>query len=409
MTLNDKNILLIVTGSIAAQKAPATAKLFVDQGATVRCIATRAAQEFVTLDDLEKASGNPVADNLWKAGQTGEGATIEHIDLTRKSDLVVVLAASANFMARMVHGYAEDLAEATLLANNQKPVFIAPAMNVEMWAHPATQANVRTLQDRGALFIGPADGLMACGETGLGRMSEPEEIVTATDNYMRMRSALAGCKILVTSGPTYEPIDPVRFLGNRSSGKQGHAIAQALSHAGADVTLVTGPVSIPAPAGTNTIAIETAQDMLRAALDNGPYDVAVCAAAVSDWRAKETSNQKIKKSGKAPTLEFTENPDILATIAQSGTRPRLVVGFAAETSNVIENAQTKIAKKGCDIILANDVSDNKVFGKDETHIHCVTENGHEDWGVLSKTAVAKKLATRIIQTLQPDSLKDAAE
>lgn len=407
--MKGKNILLIVTGSIAAQKSPALVKLLVKEGANVRCIATRAAQEFVSLDDLEQASGNPVSHDLWKSGQTEEGAVIEHIDLTRKSDLVLITAASANFMARMVHGYAEDLAEATLLANNAKPVLIAPAMNVEMWNHPATRANVQTLIDRGAHFIGPADGSLACGETGLGRMSEPEDIAAAVLNHMRLHAILNGYKALVTSGPTYEPLDPVRFLGNRSSGKQGHAIAKALSDAGADVTLVTGPVSLPDPAGVKTIHITTAQEMLTAAQSCAPFDIAVCAAAVSDWRAKETSAQKIKKSGNTPTLELTENPDILATISNADNRPALVVGFAAETANLITNAKTKIDKKGCDMILANDVSADKVFGQDETHIHLVTKTNAKDWGVLSKTAVAKKLVNRIIQTLQPDTVKDAAE
>ncbi len=408
MSLRDKNILLIVTGSIAAQKSPALARLLVKEGANVRCIATKAAQEFVSLEELEQASGNPVSHDLWKPGQTEEGAAIEHIDLTRKSDLVLITAASANFMARMVHGYAEDLAEATLLANNSKPVFIAPAMNVEMWNHPATRANVQTLVERGAHFIGPAEGDLACGETGLGRMSEPEDITVALLAHMRLHAILNGYKALVTSGPTYEPLDPVRFLGNRSSGKQGHAIARALSNAGADVTLVTGPVSIPDPAGVKTLHVETAQEMLTAVQANAPYDIAVCAAAVSDWRAKETSAQKIKKSGDAPTLELTENPDILAAISNADNRPALVIGFAAETTSLVDNAKAKIDKKGCDMILANDVSGEKVFGHDETHIHLITRTDAEDWGVLSKTAVAKKLATRIIRTLQPDVCKDVA-
>lgn len=407
--MNDKNILMIVTGSIAAQKAPALAALLKKDGANVQCIATRSAQEFVTLAELEAASGNAVAYDLWKEGQIGEGATIEHIDLTRKSDLVLVVAATANFMARMVHGYGEDLAETTLLANNSKPVFIVPAMNVEMWRHPATIDNYNTLLKRGAHFIGPAEGDLACGETGLGRMSEPGDIVKILSDFTRMQNALKGYKAIVTSGPTHEPVDPVRFIGNRSSGKQGHAIAQALANAGADVTLITGPVSIPDPVGVTTIHIQTAQDMLNAAQSAMPADIAACAAAVSDWRAQDTSDQKIKKDGEAPALQLTENSDILATLSKSDNRPKLVVGFAAETENLIENAKAKLAKKGCDMILANDVSGGRIFGGDETHVHCVTADGATDWGVLSKTAVANELTNRIIQSLQTDSLKDAAE
>ncbi|MEM6781671.1 MAG: bifunctional phosphopantothenoylcysteine decarboxylase/phosphopantothenate--cysteine ligase CoaBC, partial [Pseudomonadota bacterium] len=403
-----KNILMIVTGSIAAQKAPALARLLVDQGAHVQCVATQSAQEFVTLEELESASGNAVAFDLWKAGQTEDGASIEHIELTRQADMVLVVAATANFMARMVRGFGEDLAEATLLANNSKPVFIAPAMNVEMWNNAATQDNVETLKQRGVHFIGPDDGLMACGETGLGRMIEPEDITQTLIDFVQSQNALRGFKALVTSGPTHEPIDPVRFIGNRSSGKQGHAIAQALADAGADVTLITGPVSIDDPIGVKTIHVQTAEDMLNAA-KNVKADIAVCAAAVSDWRAKETAANKIKKSGEVPTLELTENPDILATLSQSQNRPQIVVGFAAETENLLDNARVKIEKKGCDLILANDVSNGKIFGRDETHIHCITHDTHEDWGSLTKSAVAQKLLTRIIQELNTQTVKDAAE
>jgi phosphopantothenoylcysteine decarboxylase/phosphopantothenate--cysteine ligase len=307
-------------------------------------------------------------------------------------------------IAKMAHGIADTLATTVLLATSA-PVLIAPAMNVRMWDHPATQANLEILKSRGVRRIGPNPGDMACGEYGMGRMSEPDEIVAALDAFFATSAALAGKRAIVTSGPTFEPIDPVRYIANRSSGKQGHAIASALAGLGAEVTLVSGPTRLPDPDGVRTVHIESAAEMLKACRESLPADIAVCAAAVADWRAAETAGNKIKKgasTGEPPTLTLTENPDILATLSKAGTdRPRLVVGFAAETENVLKNAKAKLAAKGCDWIVANDVSAAAgTFGSDANRVHLITgTESVEDWPKMTKAEVAAQLASRIAAAL----------
>ena len=403
--LRGKNILLIISGGIAAYKSLDLIRVLRKHRATVRCILTKGGEEFITPLSVASLTEHECYTDLWSLKDETE---MGHIRLSREADLILVAPASANLIAQMAGGLAQDLASTTLLASD-KPAFIAPAMNHEMWNDPATQDNIAKLKSHGHTIIGPTEGDMACGEFGMGRMSEPQDIANAIIAHFETGKPLAGYTALVTSGPTFEPIDPVRFIGNRSSGKQGHAIAAELAAAGAAVTLITGPVALPDPEGIETIHIETAAQMLKAAQDNGPFDIAVCAAAVSDWRAADTQTQKIKKSGQTPELKLEESPDILATIAQAKThRPALVIGFAAETENVIDHARAKLDKKSCDMILANDVSADKVFGQDDTHIHCITKTDHEDWGVLSKSAVAKMLTTRIMQTIKSNQKKDAA-
>jgi len=329
-----------------------------------------------------------------------------HIRLSREADLVLVAPASADILAKMSTGQAGDLATTALLATN-KPVMVVPAMNVEMWNHAATQANIATLEGRGVMCVGPAAGDLACGETGSGRLAEPAEIIAAVVDFLEgqpVSKPLSGKKAVVTSGPTYEPIDPVRYIANRSSGKQGHAIAAALAAAGADVTLVSGPVSLPDPMGVKVVRIETARQMLDAVLAALPADIAVCAAAVADWRVAEEAGQKLKKdgSGVIADLKLSENPDILATLSQKGPkRPQLVVGFAAETENVIEHARAKRARKGCDWILANDVAPGTgTFGGDHNEIFLISgvdATSDETWPRQGKNGVARALAERIIQ------------
>jgi phosphopantothenoylcysteine decarboxylase/phosphopantothenate--cysteine ligase len=322
-----------------------------------------------------------------------------HIRLSREADLVVVAPATANILAKMAAGIADDLASTTLLATD-KPILAAPAMNVAMWQHPATRRNVATLVEREVSFVGPGTGDLACGETGEGRMAAPAEILDAIIGFLEGDRPLAGRRALVTSGPTHEPIDPVRFIGNRSSGKQGHAIAAALAAAGAHTVLVSGPTALPDPPGVEVRRVETAAEMLAACRDALPVDTLVCAAAVSDWRPAEEQERKIKKSGgKPPDLELVENPDILATLAAPGRlRPRLVVGFAAETGDVETNAVAKRLHKGCDWIVANDVSpDTGTFGGDRNTVLLVTETGVESWPTMGKTEVARRLVDRIVE------------
>jgi phosphopantothenoylcysteine decarboxylase/phosphopantothenate--cysteine ligase len=389
--LENKSILLIISGGIAAYKSLELIRLLRKSGATVRCILTQGGSQFVTPFSVSALSEHPVYSDLWSLKDESE---MGHIRLSREADLIVIAPASANIIAKMAHGLADDLASTTLLAAN-KPILIAPAMNVAMWHNPATQHNIKTLTDRGIRFIGPDEGAMACGEFGLGRMSEPEDIFKAIQSFFFDRP-LKGLKAIITSGPTFEAIDPVRFLGNRSSGKQGHAIASALEKAGAHVTLISGPVSIPAPANVTTIAVESAQDMLKACEAALPADIAICAAAVSDWRALEPQASKIKKSGTPPALNLIENPDILQTLSKHSKRPHLVVGFAAETENLMDNARAKLIKKSCDWILANDVAAHAIFGSDETHLHLICTNNAQDWGVMSKTNAANRLTQEII-------------
>jgi len=396
--LEGRRILLIIAGGIAAYKSLELIRRLRTDGAAVRCIMTEAARQFVTPLSVSSLSEDKVYGDLWSLTDESE---MGHIRLSREADLVVVAPATADLMARMAAGLADDLAATTLLASD-KPVLIAPAMNAMMWAHPATQTNLRALAARGVLQVGPGAGELACGEVGFGRMAEPVEIVAAITRFFTADRRLAGKRALVTSGPTREPIDPVRYISNHSSGKQGHAIAAALAGLGAETVLVSGPTQEPTPPGVRLVAVETAAEMLAASEAALPVDVAVMAAAVSDWRVANAAEQKLKKDGKgAPSLRLVENPDILATIsARHNDRPALVVGFAAETENVVANARLKLAKKGCDWILANDVSPGTgTFGGDNNRIHLVDRDGIEDWPVMTKREVAARLAERIAAAL----------
>lgn len=396
--LHGKRILLIISGGIAAYKSLELIRRLRDRGAAVRCVMTRAAAEFVTPLAVAALSEDKVYGDLFSLTDESE---MGHIRLSREADLVVVAPATADLLARMAAGMADDLAATTLLASD-KPILVAPAMNAVMWAHPATRANVATLAARGVRRIGPNAGDLACGETGAGRMAEPMEILAAIEQCLNTDHRLAGRRALVTSGPTREPIDPVRYISNHSSGKQGHAIAAALAALGAETVLVSGPTQEPAPAGVRLVPVESAADMLAATEANLPVDVAVMAAAVSDWRVENMAAQKLKKDEKGPPLlRLTENPDILASVAHRGNdRPALVIGFAAETENVVANAVAKRQRKGCDWILANDVSlGTRTFGGDENTIHLVDADGVEDWPVMTKREVAARLADRIAATL----------
>ena len=394
-----KRVLLIISGGIAAYKSLEVIRALRREGIAVRCVMTKAAEEFVTPLSVAALSEDKVYTDLFSLTDEAE---MGHIQLSRSADLLVVAPATADILARMAHGNANDIATTVLLATD-KPVMAAPAMNVRMWDHPATQANIATLKQRGVEMIGPVEGDMACGEFGYGRMSEPADIAAAILAHLgaeksRKAKPLAGRSAIVTSGPTHEPIDPVRYIANRSSGRQGHAIAEALARAGATVTLVSGPTRLADPAGVETVHVETAQQMLEACLGHLPADIAVCAAAVADWRVSGKAEQKLKKgSGSLPSLTLTENPDILATLSKTGSaRPGLVVGFAAETEAVLEHAIAKRKRKGCDWILANDVSEGTgTFGGDRNRIHFIDGNGHEDWPDSTKAEVATTLAEKI--------------
>jgi len=395
--LRGKRILLIIAGGIAAYKTLELTRRLRERGASVRAVMTRASEQFVTPLSVASLTEDKVYTDLFSLTDEAE---MGHIQLSRNADLVVVAPASADIMARMAAGMANDLATTVLLATD-KSVLAAPAMNVRMWNHAATQANVAMLNDRGVLFVGPNEGEMACGEYGPGRMAEPMEIVSAIEDFFGTATGpLAGRRALVTSGPTYEPIDPVRYIANRSSGRQGHAIAAAMAEAGADVTLVTGPVSIADPSGVASKKVETAAEMLAACQAALPVDIAVCAAAVADWRVEHAADHKLKKSsGKTvPTLALTENPDILATLSAPGpNRPTLVVGFAAETEDVVAHAQAKRARKGCDWILANDVSPaSGTFGGDRNTVHLITDDSAETWPTLAKRDVGRRLVQTIL-------------
>ncbi|HVJ54362.1 MAG TPA: bifunctional phosphopantothenoylcysteine decarboxylase/phosphopantothenate--cysteine ligase CoaBC [Aliidongia sp.] len=397
-TLEARRILLIIAGGIAAYKSLDLIRRLKERGASVRGVMTKAAQEFVTPLSVASLTEDKVYTDLWSLTDESE---MGHIRLSREADLLVVAPATADLMARMAAGMADDLAATTLLATD-KPVLVAPAMNMMMWAHAATQANMALLQSRGVLRIGPNGGELACGEVGAGRMAEPLEIVAAIESFFRRGRPLAGKRALVTSGPTFEPLDPVRFLGNRSSGKQGHAIAASLADRGASVVLVAGPTHEPVPAGVDLVRVETAREMLAACQAALPVDVAVAAAAVADWRAEAPAETKLKKGADGPpTLRLVENPDILATLSAEGPgRPRLVVGFAAETGNVVAYARDKLARKGCDWIVANDVSPGTgTFGGDLNQAHLVTREGVEDWPRMQKRALADRLADRIAAAL----------
>ncbi|GGO59699.1 phosphopantothenoylcysteine decarboxylase / phosphopantothenate--cysteine ligase [Roseovarius pacificus] len=395
--LASKRILLIIGGGIAAFKALDLIRRLRERGAQVTPVLTRAGEEFVTPLSVSALAGNKVFRDLFDLTDEAE---MGHIELSRSADLIVVAPATADLMAKMAQGHADDLASTLLLATDT-PVLIAPAMNVRMWQHPATQRNITTLKGDGIGFVGPAEGDMACGEHGPGRMAEPLEIVTAIDAALS-DGPLRGKRIVVTSGPTYEPIDPVRYIANRSSGAQGTAIARALAVLGAEVIFVTGPADVAPPEGVTVVKVETAQQMLEAVQGVLPADAAVFAAAVADWRVASASSSKIKKTkGGLPVLEFAENPDILATVSQMEQgRPDLVVGFAAETDHVIENATAKCARKGCDWIVANDVShETGIMGGAENDITLISDAGAEDWPRMSKSDVAARLAERIAQAL----------
>ena len=392
--LAGKNILLIISGGIAAYKSLDLIRRIRERGASVTPVMTQAASEFVTPLSVSALAGVQVYQDLFDL--TAE-SDMGHIQLSRSADLIVVAPASADLLAKMANGLANDLASTLLLATDT-PVLIAPAMNVRMWDHPATQRNLAQLVADGVHIVGPNPGDMACGEYGPGRMSEPLEIIDAIAAHFAPRP-LDGHKILVTSGPTHEPIDPVRYIANRSSGAQGTAIAAALRDLGADVRFVTGPADVPPPNGVHVIQVESAQDMFDAVKANLDVSCAIFAAAVADWRVENASGSKIKKqNGALPELSLTENPDILAHVAQLGTdaRPPLVIGFAAETDDVIENATAKRARKGCDWIVANDVSpETGIMGGSENQAILVTEQGADQWPRLSKGEVAAKLAERI--------------
>ncbi len=393
--LADKTILLIISGGIAAYKSLELIRLLKTAGVRVRVIMTRAAKEFVNPLTVASLTGEKVHDELFNLTDEIE---MGHIELSRAADLLVVAPATADLMAKMAHGHADDLASTTLLATD-KQVLIAPAMNVRMWTHAATARNLVQLKRDGALVVGPNEGEMACGEFGTGRMAEPAEIVAAIETVLASKTGpLVGRKVLITAGPTREAIDPVRYISNHSSGKQGYAIAEAAARLGAEVVLVSGPVGLAAPAGVRMVAVQSAADMLAACERELPCDIAIFTAAVADWRVADEATQKIKKDGKGvPALKFVENPDILKTIAKRGSqRPGLVVGFAAETENLIENARDKLSKKGCDLIVANHVSkDKNVFGGDQNSVHVVTVSGVESWGLLSKHDVAQRLMGRL--------------
>lgn len=396
--LHGKRVLLIISGGIAAYKSLELIRLLRKNGLAVRCILTRSGAQFVTPLSVSALTEDKVYTDLFSLTDEAE---MGHIQLSRDADLVVVAPASADILAKMAQGLADDLASTALLATD-KPVMVAPAMNVRMWQHDATQANLAALLERGVRIIGPDEGDMACGEFGPGRLVEPDEIAAVVTAYFGDSSPLAGRRALVTSGPTHEPIDPVRYIANRSSGRQGHAIAAALARQGAATTLVSGPTNLPDPAGVDVVHIETAQQMLDACQAALPADIAVCAAAVADWRVATSATEKVKKTkGKLPTLDMAENPDILATLSAAGNaRPRLVIGFAAETENIVANAQAKRDSKGCDWILANDVSaGTDTFGGADNTIHLVSADGVEDWPRMSKEDVAERLAKRIAATL----------
>lgn len=396
-----KSILLIISGGIAAYKSLELIRLMKKANMNVRCILTEGGAQFVTPLSVAALTEEKVYGDLWSLKDETE---MGHIRLSREADLIVVAPASANIIAKMAWGLADDLATTTLLAAN-KPILIAPAMNPMMWNNPATQTNIKTLQQGGILMIGPNPGNMACGETGTGRMAEPEEIFASIKKSLMQKKSgaslsqkksnaaylkstidsekpLRGKTALVTAGPTYEPIDPVRFIGNHSSGKQGQAIADALTAAGVKVTLVMGPM--------------TAADMLRACERALPVDIAVCAAAVADWTPIKPAKNKIKKGSGAPVIALKENPDILKTISNHKKRPKLVIGFAAETDDLVKNAKAKLKKKGCDWILANDVSKN-VFGADDNTIHFITTTSTEKWPRQPKTEIARHLVSKIAE------------
>jgi len=398
--MDGRKVLLIIGGGIAAYKSLELIRKLRQRGHGVSAILTKAGAEFVTPLSVSALAGGKVFQDLFSLTEESE---MGHIELSRHADLVVVAPATADLMAKLAGGHANDLASTALLATD-KPVLMAPAMNVRMWNHPATQRSLAQLKKDRVSFIGPDDGEMACGEYGPGRMAEPDAIADAIEGMLAAaRGSLTGVKALVTAGPTHEPLDPVRFISNRSSGKQGYAIAGALAEIGAETILVSGPVELAAPARVKLVRVETAQQMLAACESALPADVAVCTAAVADWRPDSVASQKMKKrtDNSPPVIALTQNPDILATLSHATPRPTLVVGFAAETENVAAYAQSKLTYKGCDWIVANDVSPGTgTMGGNQNRVHLVTNDGIEDWPLLDKTEVARRLAARIADTLK---------
>ncbi|PZU53186.1 MAG: bifunctional phosphopantothenoylcysteine decarboxylase/phosphopantothenate--cysteine ligase CoaBC [Brevundimonas sp.] len=398
--LSNRKVLLIVGGGIAAYKALELVRLIAKAGGETRVILTESGAQFVTPLSLAALSGHPVRSGLF---HPDEETTMGHIELSRWADLVVVAPATAGLIAKAANGMADDLASTTLIATDKR-VLLAPAMNVRMWLHPAVQANVERLKGfdgfHGVTVVGPDEGEMACGEFGPGRMAEPAAILEAIQGLMAGAAGrpLTGRRAVVTAGPTFEPIDPVRGLTNRSSGKQGYAVAAALAELGCAVTLVSGPTALGAPVGVNRIDVESALEMQKATQDALPADIAVLSAAVADWRIDTVAGAKIKKApGGPPTLSLVENPDILAGLSRPGrNRPKLVIGFAAETQDLEANARAKLSRKGCDWIVGNDVSD-EVFGSDGNTVLLVTASGVETWPRQSKTAIARRLAARIAE------------
>jgi phosphopantothenoylcysteine decarboxylase/phosphopantothenate--cysteine ligase len=391
--VNGKRILLIVGGGIAAYKACELVRLIRKAGASVRCVLTAGGGQFVTPMSLAALSEQPVHTSLWDLKDEAE---MGHIQLSREADLVVVCPATADLMAKMAAGIADDLATTLLLATD-KPVLAAPAMNVRMWRHEATRRNVAQLRRDGVEILEPDEGEMACGEYGPGRLPEPEAILAAIGAKLGPAGELSGRHVIVTAGPTHEPIDPVRVIANRSSGKQGFALARALAAAGAEVTLVAGPVSLPTPAGVTRIDVETAAQMNSAVERALPADAAVLVAAVADWTVRPAGS-KLKKADGPPRLDWAENTDILAALATSPRRPRLLIGFAAETEDVIDTARAKRERKGCDWIVANDVS-GEVMGGDRNRVHLITADGAETWEEAPKEEIARRLAERIALAL----------
>ncbi|MDA9180307.1 bifunctional phosphopantothenoylcysteine decarboxylase/phosphopantothenate--cysteine ligase CoaBC [Emcibacteraceae bacterium] len=391
--LQDKKLLLIIGGGIAAYKCLDLIRRLRERGVIIQAILTKGGLQFVTPLSVSSLIEDKVYQDLFSLTDEAE---MGHIRLSRENDLILVAPATADLMAKMACGIADNLATTTLLAAN-KPIIIAPTMNSQMWANPATQHNLNTLKERGISVINPADGDLACGEIGTGRLAEVDDIVAEVEAFFlnKIDGPLQGKKITITAGPTYEEIDPVRYIANRSSGKQGYAIATALAHEGADVTLISGPTNIEKPKGVNIIDVKSARDMMAATENTLPADALICVAAVADWHVKNANDQKIKKQGNdLPIIEFAENPDILKTISHHENRPKLVIGFAAETENVIDNAKSKLNKKGCDWILANDVS-GTVMGGDQNQIHFITNEGLENWPTMDKKSVAEKLAHSI--------------
>ena len=400
--MRGKKILLIIGGGIAAYKSLELVRRLAERGVTTRAILTQAGAEFVTPLSVSALTGDKVYSDLFSLTDESE---MGHIELSRSADLVVVAPATADLMGKLAAGLANDLASTALLATDKK-ILMAPAMNVRMWLSPSVARSFETLKRDGVLFVGPNEGEMACGEFGPGRMAEPLEIVTAIELALGAPGALSNFKALVTAGPTHEPLDPVRYLGNRSSGKQGYAIAGALADAGAETVLVSGPADIAPPSRVKLVKVTTAREMLAACEAELPADIAVMTAAVADWRPDIAQNSKIKKDAehKPPALHLIENPDILATLVKHKKRPRLVIGFAAETDEVLAHATAKRTRKGADWIVANDVSANEfgesVMGGDRNKVHLITAKGEESWPDMTKTEVAQRLVRRIAEQFQ---------